>query len=266
MLFEGNLPTDKEIGNPHGAEPILNPPSCPSFPHVSKGMQGPVMRLTPLPVSSEVSLKGPNLYGTEQLIHCIRLNAAMDAKSHIEERISKCPWEDLALLKEDLSKLVSVIDNLNVDSSPLKVQIAELMATSIEYYSLHVISSKKLSLDVRAQQLAAMDLSIAQVWFSQQAVSEDYQVTRTSLASVKVRLEELERERGQLGIEASQLEGVLSKQEATISQYQKEMSCLEQEKGMAMKLPTLSLTDVETLKTLEGLLEDRFRSFRDIVL
>ncbi|KAM1944679.1 hypothetical protein ACFX15_012882 [Malus domestica] len=212
MLFEGNLPTDKEIGNPHGAEPVLNPPSCPSFPHVSKGMQGPVMRLTPLPVSSEVSLKGPNLCGTEQLIHCIRLNAAMDAKSHIEERISKCPWEDLALLKEDLSKLVSVIDNLN------------------------------------------------------QAVSENYQVTRTSLASVKVRLEELERERGQLGIEASQLEGVLSKQEATISQYQKEMSCLEQKKGMAMKLPTLSLTDVETLKTLEGLLEDRFRSFRDIVL
>ncbi|KAM0976332.1 hypothetical protein ACFX2C_019264 [Malus domestica] len=127
----------------------------------------------------------------------------MDVKSHIEERISKCPWEDLTLLKEDLSKLVFAIDNLNVDSSPLRVQIAELMATSTEYSSLCAISSKKLSPDVRAQQLAVMDLSIAQVWSSQQAVLEDYQVTGTSLASVRVRLQELEREREQLGIKAS---------------------------------------------------------------
>ncbi|KAM1866572.1 hypothetical protein ACFX13_009409 [Malus domestica] len=77
----------------------------------------------------------------------------MDVKSQIEERISKCPWEDLALLKEDLSKLVYTIDNLNVDSSPLRVQI--------EYSSLRVISLKKLSPDVSSQQLAAMDLSIA---------------------------------------------------------------------------------------------------------
>ena len=53
----------------------------------------------------------------------------MDLKSHIENRISKCPLEDLAFLKEDLSKLVSVIDNLNVNSSLLRVKIAKLMAT-----------------------------------------------------------------------------------------------------------------------------------------
>ncbi|KAM2774452.1 hypothetical protein COP1_019340 [Malus domestica] len=166
-------------------------------------MQRPVMRPTPLLASSEVSLRGPNLCGIEHLIHRIRLNVAMDVKSHIEERISKCPWEDLTLLKEDLSKLVFAIDNLNVDSSPLRVQIAELMATSTEYSSLCAISSKKLSPDVRAQQLAVMDLSIAQVWSSQQAVLEDYQVTGTSLASVRVRLQELEREREQLGIKES---------------------------------------------------------------
>ncbi|KAM1119250.1 hypothetical protein ACFX2B_042861 [Malus domestica] len=184
MLFEGNLPTDGEIGNPPGTEPVSNLPSCPSLLRVGECMQGPVMRPTPLPVSSEVSLRGPNLRGTEQLIHRIRLNAAMDVKSHIGERISKCPWEDLALLKEDLSKLVSAIDNLNVNSSPLRVQIAKLMATSTEYSSLRAISSKKLSPDVRAQQLTAMDLSITQVRSSQQAISKDYQVTGTSLASV----------------------------------------------------------------------------------
>ena len=43
------------------------------------------------------------------------------------------------------------IDNLNVDSSLLKVKIAELIAASNEYSSLHAISSKKLSPEVRAQ-------------------------------------------------------------------------------------------------------------------
>ena len=117
------------------------------------------MSPTPLPASSEISMRGPNLSGTEQFIHRIKLNL----KSHIEKRISKCPLEDLALLKDDLSKLVSMIDNLNIDSSLLRVKIAKLMATSTEYSSLHAISLKKLSPEIRAQQLAAIDLSIAQV-------------------------------------------------------------------------------------------------------
>ena len=74
----------------------------------------------------------------------------MDIKSYIEKRISKRPLKDLALLKENLSKFVSMINNLNVDSSLLRVKIAELMATSTEYSSLHVVSSKKLNPEVRA--------------------------------------------------------------------------------------------------------------------
>ncbi|KAM1778578.1 hypothetical protein ACFX12_040059 [Malus domestica] len=74
----------------------------------------------------------------------------MDIKSHIEKRISKCPLEDLALLKEDLLKLVSAIDNLNIDSSLLRVKIAKIMAASAEYSSLYIISLKKLSPEVRA--------------------------------------------------------------------------------------------------------------------
>ncbi|KAB2612754.1 S ribonuclease [Pyrus ussuriensis x Pyrus communis] len=210
-------------------------------------------------------LPRPNLSGIEQLIHRINLRAAMDIKSHIEERISKYPLEDLALLKEDLSKLISAIANLNVDSSSLKIKIVELMAVSTEYSSLHAISSKKLSPDVRARQLAAIDLSLTQVRYSQQAASGDYQATETSLASVQVRLDMLIREQEQLGIEASRLESVLGERGATLSQCQTEISCLEQEKDIAMELPISSLTEVETLKTLEGLLEDRLRSFRDIV-
>ncbi|KAM1104756.1 hypothetical protein ACFX14_013198 [Malus domestica] len=144
----------------------------------------------------------------------------MDIKSHIEKRIAKCPLEDLALLNEDLLKLISAIDNLNIDSFILRVKIAQLMATSIEYSSLHVISSKKLSLEVRAQQFAAIDLSIAQVRSSQQVASEGYQDTRTSLASVQASLEALAREREQLETEASRLQGILSEQEATLSQHQ----------------------------------------------
>ncbi|KAM2715064.1 hypothetical protein EV2_044724 [Malus domestica] len=90
----------------------------------------------------------------------------MDMKSHIEKGIPKCLVEDLVLLKEDLSKLVFTIDNLNVDSLLLRVKIAELMATSTEYSSLHVVSLKKLNPEVRVQQLAAIDLLIAQVWDS----------------------------------------------------------------------------------------------------
>ncbi|KAM2657980.1 hypothetical protein EV1_013291 [Malus domestica] len=108
-------------------------------------MQEPVIRPTPLPASSEISLRGPNLSGTEQVIHRISLGAAMDIKSYIEKRISKCPLEDLTLLNEDLSKFVSVIDNLNVDSSSLMIKIAEFMATSTEYSSLRIISLEKLS-------------------------------------------------------------------------------------------------------------------------
>ncbi|KAM1763678.1 hypothetical protein ACFX11_002999 [Malus domestica] len=119
----------------------------------------------------------------------------MDIKSHIEKRISKCPLEDLALLKEDLSKLVSAFENLNIDSSLLRVKIAELMATSTEYSSLHVVSLKKLNPEVRAQQLAAIDLSIAQVRSSQQTASKGYQVTGTYLDSVQACLEALARER-----------------------------------------------------------------------
>ncbi|XP_050118909.1 uncharacterized protein LOC126596384 [Malus sylvestris] len=203
MIFEGNLPTDREIGDPPGAELVPNPPSWPDLSCVGEGMQGPVMHPIPLPASSEISLRGPNIHGTEQLIHHIRLHAAMDVKSHIEERISKYPLEDLALLKEDLLEFVSTIDDLKVDSSPLRVQIAELMAASTEDSSMCAISSKKLSPDVRAQQLAGIYLSISQVWSSQQAASEDYQFIGTSLASVQVHLEALVREREQLGIEAS---------------------------------------------------------------
>ncbi|KAM1621908.1 hypothetical protein COP1_020427 [Malus domestica] len=129
MLFGGNLPTDEEI-----------------------------FKSVKLPKFSMCRL---NLSGTKQLIHHINLHAAMDIKSHIEKRISKCLLEDLVLLKDDLSKLVSTIDNLNVDSSLLRVKIAELMAASTEYSSLYAISLKKLSPEYRAQQLAAIDLSIA---------------------------------------------------------------------------------------------------------
>ncbi|KAM1551811.1 hypothetical protein PS2_043594 [Malus domestica] len=177
MLFAGKLPTDREIGDLPGAELVPNPPNFPSLPCVGEGMQEPVMCPTHLPASSEISLRGPNLSGTEQVIHRISLSAAMDVKSHIEERISKCPLEDLMLLDEDLSKLVSVIDNLNIDSSSLKIKIAELMAASTEYSSLCAISLEKLSPDVRAHQLAIINSSLAQVQSSQQAALGDYQVT-----------------------------------------------------------------------------------------
>ncbi|KAB2595569.1 hypothetical protein D8674_015052 [Pyrus ussuriensis x Pyrus communis] len=265
MLFGGDLPTGEEIGDPPGTELIPSLSSFPSLPCVGGGMQDPVMHSIPLPASSEISLRGPNLSGTEQLIHRINLRAAMDIKSHIEGRISKCPLEDLALLKEDLSKLISAIDNLNIDSSSLKIKIAEIMAASTEYSSLRVISLKKLSPDVKAHQLAAIDLSLTQARSSQQAASGDYQSTETSLASVRARLDMLMREQEQLGIEASKLESVLGEQGATLSQCQEEISRLEQEKDMAIELPILSLTEVETLKALEGLLEDRLLSFRDIV-
>ncbi|KAM2762617.1 hypothetical protein PS2_014322 [Malus domestica] len=189
----------------------------------------------------------------------------MEIKDHIEERISNCPLEDLTLLNEDLSKFVSMIDNLKVDSLSLKIKIVELMAASTEYSSLRAIFLEKLSPNVRAHQLATINSSLAQVRSFQQAVSGDYQVTETSLTSIQVCLDALVREREQLVIEASQLGSVLAEQETTLSQYQEEISRLEREKGMTMELPILSPTEVETLKTLEGLLEERFRIFRDIV-
>ncbi|XP_070677013.1 uncharacterized protein [Malus domestica] len=189
----------------------------------------------------------------------------MEIKGHIEARISKCPLEDLPLLNEDLSKFVSVIDNLNVDSSPLKIKIAELMAASTEYSSLRAISLEKLSPDVRAHQLTMIDSSLAQVWSFQQAVSGDYQVTEASLTSVQGRLDALAREREQLVVEALQLESVLAEQGTALSQYQEEISRLEREKNTTIELPILSPTEVETLKTLEGSLGDCLRSFRDIV-
>ncbi|KAM1176332.1 hypothetical protein COP2_029347 [Malus domestica] len=189
----------------------------------------------------------------------------MEIKGHIEARISKCPLEDLPLLNEDLSKFVSVINNLNVDSSSLKIKIAELMATSTEYSSLRAISLEKLSPDVRAHQLTMIDSSLAQVWSFQQAVSGDYQATEASLTSVQGRLDALAREREQLVVEASQLDSVLAEQGTVLSQYQEEISRLEREKNTTIELPVLSPTEVETLKTLEGSLGDRIRSFRDIV-
>ncbi|CAN6697047.1 unnamed protein product [Malus baccata var. baccata] len=264
MLLGGNLLTDGEIGDPPGEELVQNSPNLPSLPYVGEGVQESIIRPSPLPASSAISLRGPNLNGTEQFIHRLKLRAALDVKSHIESRISKCSLEDLSLLEEDLSKLVSTIDNLNVDSSSLRIKIAELMAASTEYSSLRAISLKKLSPDDRAQQLAAIDLSLARVRSSQQVISGDYQATEASLASVQVRLDALLREREQLGTQASQLANVLAEQRATLSQHHEEISRLEQEKGMAMNLPTLSPTEVETLKTLEGLLKDRLRSFRDI--
>ncbi|KAM1500218.1 hypothetical protein COP1_022996 [Malus domestica] len=189
----------------------------------------------------------------------------MDINSHIEKRISKCPLKDLTLLNEDLSKLVSVIDNLNVDSSSLKIKITKLMVALTEYSSLRAISLEKLSPDVRAHQLATINSSLAQVQSSQQAASGDYQVTETSFTYVQVRLDALAREREHLVIEASQLESVLAEQGTTLSQYQEEIWRLKREKCMTMELPILSPTEEETLKTLESLLEDRLRSFGNIV-
>ncbi|KAM1763047.1 hypothetical protein ACFX13_002453 [Malus domestica] len=195
MLFASNLPTDGDIGDPPGAELVPNPSNFSSLPRVGGGMQEPVMCPTPLPASSEISLRGLNLSGTERLIHRISLGAATEIKGHIEARISKCPLEDLPLLNEDLSKFVSVIDNLNVDSSSLKIKIAELMAASTEYSSLRAISLEKLSPYVRAHQLTMIDSSLAQVRSFQQAVSGDYQATEASLISVQRRLDALARER-----------------------------------------------------------------------
>ena len=240
MLLGGTLPTDEDIGDPPGVELVPHPPNFPSLPCEGEGVQEPVARPTFLPASSGVSLRGPNASGTEHFIHHIQLRTAMDVKSHIEKRISKCPLEDLVSLKEDLLKLVSVIDNLNVDSSPLRVQIAELMTASTEYASLRATSSKMLSPDARAQQLATIDSSIAHVRSSQQAASRDYQVAATSLASVQAHLEALMQEQERLGTEASRFKGFLLEKEATISQYQKEMSLLEQEKGTVMESPILS--------------------------
>ncbi|KAM2195562.1 hypothetical protein PS2_027636 [Malus domestica] len=189
----------------------------------------------------------------------------MEIKGHIEAGISKCPLEDLPLLNEDLSKFISVIDNLNVDSSSLKIKIAELMAASTEYSSLRAISLEKLSPDVRAYQLTMIDSSLAQVRSFQQAVSGDYQVTEASLTSVQGCLDALAREREQLIVEASQLESVLAEQGTALSQYQEEISRLEREKSTTIELPILSPTEVETLKTLEGSLGDRLRGFRNIV-
>ena len=56
----------------------------------------------------------------------------MDIKSHIDKRISKGIVEELVLLKEDLAKLVSTVNKLNVDSSLLRVKIGKLMAASSE--------------------------------------------------------------------------------------------------------------------------------------
>ncbi|KAM2676655.1 hypothetical protein EV1_003302 [Malus domestica] len=119
MIFRGYLPTDEEIGDSPGAELVPNLLSCPSLLCVGEGVQEPVMCPTPLPTSSEISLRGLNLSGIEQLIHWINLCATIDIKSHIKKRIAKCPLEELALLKEDLLKLIYMIDNLNVDSSLL---------------------------------------------------------------------------------------------------------------------------------------------------
>ena len=145
MLLGGNLPTDGEIGDPPSAELVQNSPNLPSLPCVGEGVQESIIRPAPLPASSAISLRGPNLNGTEQFIHRLKLRATLDVKSHIESRISKCSLEDLALLEEDLSKLVSTIDNLNIDSSLLRVKIAKFIVASTEYSFLHAISSKKLS-------------------------------------------------------------------------------------------------------------------------
>lgn len=83
MLFGGDLPTDRDIGDPPGAELVPNTPNFASLPCVGEGVQEPVMRLILLPASSGISLRGPNLGGTEHFIPQIQLRAAMDVKSHI---------------------------------------------------------------------------------------------------------------------------------------------------------------------------------------
>ncbi|KAM2141362.1 hypothetical protein ACFX1Q_007645 [Malus domestica] len=127
MLFRGNLPTAEEIRDLPDAELVPNSSSYPSLMCVGISMQELIMRPTLLPTSSEISFRVSNLNGTKQLIHRINPRAAIDIKSHIKKRISNCLLEDLTLLKKDLSKLVSTIDNLNVDSSFLRVKIVELM-------------------------------------------------------------------------------------------------------------------------------------------
>ncbi|KAM1079923.1 hypothetical protein ACFX2B_014434 [Malus domestica] len=52
MLFRGNLPIDREIGDPPSAELVPNPSNFLSLPCVDGGVQEPVMRPTPLPTSS----------------------------------------------------------------------------------------------------------------------------------------------------------------------------------------------------------------------
>ena len=69
-----------------------------------------------------------------------------------------------------------------------------------EYFSLHVISSKKLTLEVRDQQLAAIDLSLTQARSLQQAATDRYQLMEDSLASTNLRIEALKKEHEQLKV------------------------------------------------------------------
>lgn len=179
--------------------------------------------------------------------------------------ILRCPLKDLPLLKEDLDKLLAAIDGLGVDSSFLRVWIVELMATSVEYSSLHSISSEKLILEVRDRQLAAIDSSFTQARSLQQAVTDRHQLLVGSLAFTNSRIEALKKEQEQLEADVTQLHHSLLEYEALISQRRDEIVCLEGEKALTAELPTLSAADADALKTSQGLLETQRHGFKDLV-
>ncbi|CAL8174011.1 unnamed protein product [Prunus armeniaca] len=167
-----------------------------------------------------------------------------------DKTLRKAALERLPSFKDELGKLLTILDNVGADVSSLQGMIDALMVTTVDYHSAHSTYTQKLSPEAQSDRLAAVDSSLSIALALQQAEETHQFSVLDCIQSANMSIEELKREQEQLELRLHQLNKSLSKSDVQLSYHFREVTRLREDKIAIEGAPVLSAADVETLDTL----------------
>lgn len=199
---------------------------------------------------SEVSLGGAALVDANQMVRNIRQQAATSICEKIEDIVLKNHVRRIASFKSELETLTAELDVYGVDSSLIKAKVKALMTSATEYNSTRLACSRKVSLEVRSQHLAAADSEIAEASSIRQ---DDFNHRQSALES----LEKLKKEQQNLEAQVAVLD-------ERLSLHDKKIADLEKKKTQIKETPELTTDEFKAVKSLQDVFEAQRNSFKGL--
>ncbi|CAL8992957.1 unnamed protein product, partial [Prunus brigantina] len=210
--------------------------------------------------TSEMSCGEPKLGVADKTLHKV----ISILGNQIKSIILKASLERLPSFKDELSKLLTTVDNVGADVSSLRAMIDALMVTVVDYHSAHSTYPQKLSPKAQSDRLATFDYSLSIALALQQAEETHQFFVLESVQSANKRMEELKGEQEQLELRLHQLNESLSESDVQLSYHRREVTRLREDKIAVEGAPVLSAADAETLDTLRVSFERLRNGYKDL--